>query len=160
MSAYAILSVKTHENDHTLRSSYVEDPIWQRRFTAIWAGCLGLALVLSSPALYRAYLAGRVFPGLFGVREGIREWGYIPAPTIPPKKAVLAKKHRQPLGTPIPFVSFLVWSPLGVGLNVGQSTSSESRLLPVILTFTVPSYRCGALLCHHHRLHLDARTSH
>jgi len=140
-------------------SSYVEDPKWQRRFTAIWAGCLGLALVLSFPILYRAYRAGRVFTGLFGVREGNEERGYVPASTITRKKTVLTKEHRRPFGTLIPFLSFLLWSPLGVGLNVGQSASFESGFLPVVLTFTVPSYRCGALLCRHHRLHLDACTS-
>ena len=95
---------------------------------------MGLALVLSSPILYRAYRAGRVFTGIVGVREDIKERGYVLAPTITRKKAVLAKEHRQLLGTPIPSPSFLLWSPLGVGLNVGQSTSSESRLFPVVLT--------------------------
>jgi hypothetical protein len=118
---------------------------------------LGLALVLSSPILYRAYRAGRVFTGLFGVREGIEERGYVSVPKITRKKTVLAKEHHRPLGTLIPF---LLWTPLGVGLNVGQSALSESRLLPVVLTFTHPSYRCGALLRRHHCLHLDARTSH
>ena len=150
--------MESREND-ILQSSYVEDPKWQRRFTAIWAGCLGLALVLSLPILYRAYRAGRVFTGLFGVREGIEGRGYLTVPTIT-RKTVLASKHRRPLGTLIPFFSFILWSPLGVGLNVGQSASSESTLLPVMLTFTLPSYRCGALLCCHHCLHPDGRDSH
>ena len=120
-----------------------------------------LALVLSSPILYRAYRAGRVFSGLFGVREGFEERGYVPAPTIIRKKTtVLVNEHFQPLGALIPFLSFLLWSPLGVGINVGQSASSESGFSPAVLTFTIPSYRCGPLLCRHHRQHLDARTSH
>ena len=76
-------------------------------------------------------------------------------PKVTRKKTVLAKDRPRPLG---PLMSFLLWSPLGVGLNVGQSTSSESRLLPLVLTFTLFSYRCGALLCRHPCLHLDART--
>jgi hypothetical protein len=95
-----------------------------------------------------------MFTGLFGVREGIEERGYVSVPKFTRKKTVLAKEQ---LGTLIPF---LLWSPLGVGLNVGQSASSESRFLPVVLTFTPPSYRCGALLCRHRCVHLDAGTSH
>jgi ferric-chelate reductase len=90
--------------------------------------------VLSFPALYRAYRAGRVFTGLFGVREGTKERDYTLAPTTAGKDTVLAKEHRRSLCSPISFPSFLFWSPLGVGLNVGQSTSLESRLLPVVLT--------------------------
>jgi hypothetical protein len=101
-----------------------------------------------------------VYTGLFGVREGIEERGYVNVPTIARKKSVLAKEHSRPLGTLIPFLSFLLWSPLGVGLNVGQSASSESGPLAVVLTFTFPSYRCGTLLCRHHCLHLDASASH
>ena len=104
----------------------MEDPKWQRRFTAIWAGCLGLALVLSLPVLYRAYRAGRVFTGFFGVREGIKDRDYIPAPSTAGKETVLSKEHRRPLSFLIPFTSVLLWSPLGVGLNVGQSTSLKS----------------------------------
>jgi hypothetical protein len=98
---------------------------------------LGLALVLSFPTLYRAYRAGRVFTGLFGVREGIEDGGYASVPTIT-RKTVLAKERRRPLATLTPFLSFFLWSPLGVGLNVGQGASSESRLLPLVLTFMLP----------------------
>jgi len=60
-----------------------------------------------------------VFTGFFGVREGIEGQGYVPAPTITRKKT---KEHLRPFGTLIPFLSSLLWSPLGVGLNVGQIT--------------------------------------
>jgi ferric-chelate reductase len=91
--------------------------------------------VLSFPVLYRAYRAGRVFTGLFGVREGTpKERDYTPAPPTAGNETVLAKEHRRPLYSPISFPSFLLWSPLGVGLNVGQSTSLKSRPFPVVLT--------------------------
>ncbi|KAH9966357.1 hypothetical protein BGW80DRAFT_1342341 [Lactifluus volemus] len=73
--------------------SYVEDPKWQLRFTEIWAGCLGLALVLSLPTIFRAWRAGRVSP-VFLVQEYSRKLDFL--------------------------TSLLLRSPLGVGLNLGQ----------------------------------------
>ncbi|KAH9994986.1 iron reductase [Russula compacta] len=99
--------------------SYVEDPKWQRLFTEIWAGCLGLTVVFLLPVLYRAYRVGRAFTSLFGVREDSTTHDYIPAPTPPGKEVTLARKHRGPL---CHLSSLLLWSPLGVGLNIGQIT--------------------------------------
>jgi hypothetical protein len=82
---------------------------------------LGVAVVLSLPALYRAYRAGRAFTGLLGVREGIQGRDYAPATAAPRKET--ATKRRSPLGYLSSFHALFLWCPLGVGLNVGQSMS-------------------------------------
>lgn len=98
-------------------NSYVEDPKWQRRFTEIWVGCLGLAIVLSLPSIYRAFRARRAFIGPFGVWEGR---SYALVPTTSQKEVVLHSKHNKALLRLSIFRSVLLWSPLGVGLNLGQ----------------------------------------
>ena len=108
--------------------------------------------MLSFPVLYRAYRAGRVFTGLFGVREGTKERDYTPAPTAAGKEAVLAKDHRRSLCSVISSPSFLLWSPFGVGLNVGQSTSLEFTPLLVVLTIralvtVVVLYFAAIIIC-------------
>ncbi|KAH9041888.1 iron reductase [Lactarius deliciosus] len=108
-------------------NSYVEDPKWQHRFTEIWAGCLGLAIILSLPSFYRAFRARRVFVGLFGVWEGR---AYAPAPTAPQREVAPSPKHSKALGYLSIFRSVLLLSPLGVGLNLGQ-------ILVVVIYFTV-----------------------
>lgn len=115
-------SVQQNSKLSPQRSSYVEDPKWQRRFTEIWVGCLGLAIVLSLPSIYRAFRARRAFIGPFGVWEGR---SYAPVPTTPQKEAALHSKHNKALGRLSIFGSVLLWSPLGVGLNLGQSAWAE-----------------------------------
>ncbi|KAI0295169.1 iron reductase [Multifurca ochricompacta] len=111
-------------------NSYVEDPKWQRLFTEIWAGCLGLAIVLSLPALYRALRKGRMFTGLFGVWEDIRGQGYVPARVISTKEGVPTQERSRVLDYLTIFRSILLWSPLGFELNLGQ-------VIVVVLYFTV-----------------------
>ncbi|KAH8986463.1 iron reductase [Lactarius akahatsu] len=108
-------------------NSYVEDPKWQHRFTDIWAGCLGLAVILSLPSLYRAFRTRQAFIGLFGVWEGR---AYAPAPTAPQREVAPSPKHSKELGYLSIFRSVLLLSPLGVGLNLGQ-------ILVVVIYFTV-----------------------
>ena len=100
----------------------MEDPKWQRRFTEIWVGCLGFAIVFSLPSIYRAFRARRAFIGPFGVWEGR---SYAPVPTTPQKETAPYPKYNKALGCLIIFRSALLWSPLGVGLNLGQSTLPE-----------------------------------
>ncbi|KAH9169184.1 iron reductase [Lactarius sanguifluus] len=108
-------------------NSYVEDPKWQHRFTEIWTGCLGLAIILSLLPLYRAFRVRRAFIGLFGVWEGR---AYTPAPTAPQREVALSPKHSNVLSYLSIFRSVLLLSPLGVGLNLGQ-------ILVVVIYFTV-----------------------
>jgi hypothetical protein len=111
-------------------SSYVEDPKWQRRYTEIWAGCLCLTVVLSLPTLFRALRAGRVFTDLFGVWEGR---SYMPVPTTHRREVSSAPKHSWTLGFLSSFRPLLLWSPLGVGLNLGQSTLSGLQCFLTVL---------------------------
>ena len=111
----------------------MEDPKWQHRFTEIWAGCLGLAIALSLPSLCRAFHARRAFIGLFGVWEG---HAYAPAPTTPQNEVAPDSKNSRALGYLNTFRSVLLWSPLGVGLNLGQSTSPELQSLRLIYLTT------------------------
>ena len=100
-------------------------PKWQRRFTEIWAGCLGLAIVLSLPSLYYAFRARQVFTGFFDMWEGC---GYAPTPTNSQREVAPDLKHSRALGRLSIFRSVLLWSPLGIGLTVslGGNTTKHN----------------------------------
>ncbi len=85
--------------------------------------------MLSLPSLYRAFRAGRVFTGLSGVSVDIKGHGYVPAPTTPQREAAQGSKNSRAVGYLSAFRSVLLWSPLGFGLNIGQSMSMEFQLL-------------------------------
>lgn len=137
-------------------SSYVEDPKWQRRFTEIWVGCLGLAIVLSLPSIYRAFRARRAFIGPFGVWEGR---SYAPVPTTPQKEVTLRSKNNNALGCLSVSLSVLLWSPLGVGLNLGQSALPKFQSFHIIYLTLATSSRHSDLLHCRCRLHCDTCAS-
>ena len=137
-------------------SSYVEDPKWQRRFTEIWVGFLGLAIVLSLPSIYRAFLARRAFLGPFGVWEGR---SYAPVPTMPQKDVTLHLRNNHVFDFLSVPLSVLLWSPLGVGLNLGQSALPEFQSLHIIYLTLATSSRHSDLLNRRCHLHRDARAS-
>ncbi|KAF9241279.1 iron reductase [Melanogaster broomeanus] len=57
-------------------NSYVEDPIWQGKFTTIWCSILALAIAASVPSLVRSLRNGRSLKGFFGVSEDLHRRGY------------------------------------------------------------------------------------
>jgi ferric-chelate reductase len=81
-----------------------------------WVGCLGLAIVLSLPSIFRALRARRAVTGPFGVWEGR---SYAPVPATPQKEITSRLKNNNAFGYLSTSFSVLLWSPLGVGLNLG-----------------------------------------
>lgn len=108
-------------------SSYVEDPIWQSKFTAIWCSCLGVFLVLSLPSLVHAFKHGRALTGFFGVSEGhgrrysavISEEKTSPSPSQPPQYPSRSRKTATYRDV---CASIPRWSVPYLELNAGQST--------------------------------------
>ncbi|KAI0027920.1 ferric reductase like transmembrane component-domain-containing protein [Vararia minispora EC-137] len=99
--------------------SYAEDPKWQITFTKIWCGCLAAAVGLSAPRFLRAVRRRRAHVDLFGVRddsgrayESVTQLREFPRPKS--KFSEMLAGILRMLG------SVLLWSPLGVGLDVGQ----------------------------------------
>lgn len=111
-------------------SSYVEDPIWQGKFTAIWCSCLGVAIILSFPSLVHALAQGRALAGLFGVSEGSGKIWY---------SAVISEEKTSPSPSPSlsgrrkiaiywdSLVSIRQWSVPYLEFNAGQGTYSTIR---------------------------------
>lgn len=54
----------------TARSSYTEDPKWQKKFTVIWTSVLAFALLLSVPYIVHHFRIGRLYSGL-AIRESL-----------------------------------------------------------------------------------------
>lgn len=104
-------------------SSYVEDPIWQGKFTAIWCACLGAAIIVSVPSLVHALRQGRAFLGFFGVSGGSGKRGY---------SAVISEEKPTPDPSPSTgrkiatywdsLASVRQWSVPYLDLNAGQGT--------------------------------------
>ncbi|KAF8549686.1 iron reductase [Imleria badia] len=102
-------------------NSYVEDPIWQGKFTAIWCAFLGAAILISVPSLVHALRQGRAFPGFFGVSGGSGKRGYsaviseekpIPGPSLTRGRKIATYWDS--------LVSLRQWSVPYLELNAGQ----------------------------------------
>ncbi|KAJ7164427.1 iron reductase [Mycena filopes] len=117
--------------------SYTEDPKWQIRFTAMWCGALGLAILLGAPRAFRLHNMRRSMSGLLGVRvreeyqilladeDGEKGGG---APPVEIQKGNALTTARRVLD------SVRLWSLPGIPLNAGQM-------------FVVAAYAVFALVC-------------
>lgn len=102
-------------------SSYVEDPIWQGKFTAIWCSCLGAAIVISLPSLVHALRQGRALEGFFGVSGDSGKAGYS-AVVSEEKTPAPSRSRGHKIATYWDSViSVRQWSVPYVELNTGQS---------------------------------------
>ncbi|KAG8215360.1 iron reductase [Butyriboletus roseoflavus] len=104
-------------------NSYVEDPIWQGKFTAIWCSCLGAVLVVSFPSLVHALKHGRALVGFFGISGayGRREYSAV----ISEEKTSPSPSQRPSVGRKTAaywnaWASICQWSVLYLDLNAGQ----------------------------------------
>lgn len=99
-------------------SSYVVDPIWQRRFSAIWATFAAVAILVSLPHFIRSLKHGRSLRGLFGVSESLTVQRY----TTIGDAEVKPRTRRRVVSGIIQTISSLFWWSLpGIGLTLGQS---------------------------------------
>ncbi|KAJ6529454.1 hypothetical protein DFH09DRAFT_1250430 [Mycena vulgaris] len=104
--------------------SYVEDPKWQLRFTAMWCAALGLAIVLAAPSAFRWRHLKKSLWGLGGVR--VRgAYGAVPTDEAPAmsreRKQAGGKGRGSALTTAARVVgSARLWSLPGITLNIGQ----------------------------------------
>ncbi|KAH0834213.1 iron reductase [Lanmaoa asiatica] len=107
-------------------NSYVEDPIWQGKFTAIWCSCLGAVLVVSFPSLVHALRRGRALTGFFGVSEGSGKRGYSAVtseekpPSSPSQSSRCPSRSRKMAAYWDAWVSVRQWSVPYLELNAGQ----------------------------------------
>ncbi|SJL02859.1 uncharacterized protein ARMOST_06199 [Armillaria ostoyae] len=100
-------------------NSYVEDPKWQRRFTAIWASCVGAAILYSLPYLVRSVRNRRTWLWFQAIGEDFSAKGiYVPLQQTPPPCSKPAKNRlARIVGT---IGSVTLWTPPLLALNVGQ----------------------------------------
>ncbi|KAK0436227.1 iron reductase [Armillaria borealis] len=100
-------------------NSYVEDPKWQRRFTAIWASCVGAAILYSLPYLVRSVRNKRTWVWFQGIGEDFSAKGiYVPLQQATPPRSIPAKNRLESIvGT---IGSITLWTPPLLALNVGQ----------------------------------------
>ncbi|KAK0491790.1 iron reductase [Armillaria luteobubalina] len=119
-------------------NSYIEDPKWQRRFTAIWASCVGAAILYSLPYLVRSVRNKRTWLWFQGISEDFSAKGiYVPLEqTTPPPSKPAKNRLANIVGT---IGSFTLWTPPLLALNVGQSKLS--------LLFVVLAYFAVVLVC-------------
>lgn len=100
------------------RSSYVEDPKWQRKFSIIWASLAGFAIIVSIPHLLRSFRRGRAFKGFFGVSEQLARKYYYP---VISEEKIPQRSDRRAAGLFRSLGSVTLWSLPGLELNMGQS---------------------------------------
>ena len=106
----------------------MEDPKWQRKFSAVWAAGVGLAIVLSLPRVVRAFRRGRLFTGFFGVRQGAGGGSYVPVGEIPSPSPPIERGKKRVEGWLRTIGSVLLWAPFGTGLDLAQCISRLNNL--------------------------------
>ncbi|KAG1729971.1 iron reductase [Suillus paluster] len=112
------MSAPTVPSSLQIYNSYVEDPIWQRKFTIIWCSGLALAVVVSVPSLILGLRNGRSLKGIAGVSEtnGYRSAYGSDGKKPPP----IRRRSRRLVGAWNALISPTYWSPPKLGLNLGQ----------------------------------------
>ncbi|KAH9914282.1 iron reductase [Fomitopsis serialis] len=114
-------------------NSYVEDPKWQRKFSAIWAAVAGVAILLSLPHLIRSLRHGGALRGLFGVSESIAAQRYA---TIGDADVKPRTRRRTFYGLVETVSSLFWWTVPAVGLTLGQLLLVAGYLVAVIVCIT------------------------
>jgi ferric-chelate reductase len=136
-------------------SSYVEDPIWQGKFTAIWCSCLGAAIIISLPSLLHALTQGRALAGFFGLSEGSGKIWYsavISEEKTPPSPSLSGRRKIAIYWDSL--VSVRQWSVPYLELNAGQGTYSTRIRLPAWLTDLMYfSLHSRSISCDHVGMH-------
>lgn len=107
-------------NAVSARSSYAEDPQWQRKFSIVWASLAGIAILASTPHLLNSVRTGRAFKGFFGISETFA-WKHYSS--MVSQEIIPARGSRSSLGVLKVVGSARLWSLPGLELNIGQSTS-------------------------------------
>ncbi|KAG6377929.1 hypothetical protein JVT61DRAFT_14718 [Boletus reticuloceps] len=116
-------------------NSYVEDPIWQRRFTAIWCSFLGATIIISLPSLVHALRQGRALTGFFGISGGSGRRGYsavMSEEKKPPAPSLSRGRKRAAYWDSL--VSVRQWTVPYLNLNAGQ-------------IFVLAAYLASCLVC-------------
>lgn len=116
------------------RSSYVEDPKWQRRFSAVWAIAAVVAILASLPYFIHSVKNGRAFAGLLGLSEDLHGKHYTP---IAAEEKHPAKKRRRIVAWAESALASLRWSLPGIELSFGQSEYCTSHGIAYPLTLGI-----------------------
>ncbi|KAI0691823.1 iron reductase [Cytidiella melzeri] len=119
-------------------NSYVEDPIWQRKFSIIWASAVAVAVVASLPKLCRAVRIGRTFTGFFGVSETLGS-SYHPVSSSAEKTPLLRRRRSGWLAVAETVASTLRWSLPGLEVDFGQMFVIFGYLITVLVCLTMDS---------------------
>lgn len=108
-------------------SSYVEDPIWQRKFTIIWCSGLAIAVAVSLPSLIISLRQGRVFKGITGISEitGYRSVSSDDNKPLPPPRS---RSSRRLIGAWNALISTTYWSLPKLELNLGQGANRRRHV--------------------------------
>ncbi|KAG0700330.1 iron reductase [Suillus ampliporus] len=111
-------------------NSYVEDPIWQRKFTIIWCSSLALAVAVSVPSLILGLRHGRSLKGIAGISETN---GYRTAYSDGKKPPPTRRRSRRLVGAWNALIAPTYWSPPKLGLNLGQIIVLSAYLAAVLV---------------------------
>ncbi|KAL4246943.1 hypothetical protein ABKN59_007704 [Abortiporus biennis] len=118
-------------------NSYVEDPKWQRKFSAVWTVAFGIALLYNLPHLLRAIRRRRAFTGLFGIWEDLSGSYYTPVNDGHDKKLSQRNGTNKLWGLLTMLLSTLRWSIPGLELSFGQVIIIAGYLATVLICITM-----------------------
>ncbi|TDL19804.1 hypothetical protein BD410DRAFT_773506 [Rickenella mellea] len=121
-------------------NSYIIDPIWQRKFTIIWASALGFSVLFALPRFIKSVRNGSVWNDVTGVLENdAKERGYEPIVQRVTEengqfgsvRMINRIRHR--------LSSLTLWTIPYVGLDAGQIFIITIYFLTLLLTLSIQS---------------------
>ncbi|KAJ8519747.1 hypothetical protein ONZ45_g3357 [Pleurotus djamor] len=104
-------------------NSYVIDPKWQRKFSAIWASCLGAVILFTLPRAFRALRSGQI--DVLGWAFGVREVGGGKYKLMKPNESLRraqppAQRRSWIFGVMDTVASIGLWTAPGIELSLAQ----------------------------------------
>ncbi|THH28732.1 hypothetical protein EUX98_g5458 [Antrodiella citrinella] len=119
-------------------SSYVEDPKWQRKFSAVWAAAAVIAIICSLPYLVHSIRTRRAFTGVFGVSEDVFGKPYAPVSTVAETQPTHRRRGRVAVWAES-VISMFSWTLPGIELTFGQMILVAGYLATVLICITMDS---------------------
>ncbi|KAF9565746.1 hypothetical protein CPC08DRAFT_157968 [Agrocybe pediades] len=119
-------------------NSYVEDPLWQRKFSIIWPSVLAFFVLLAIPHLYHSIRTGRAYSTLLGISEDLTGKDYSVVQVSGSQSDI--KQKRNPVGVVRTFGKLVdkagllfCWTLPGIGLNAGQILLMVGYAITILL---------------------------
>ncbi|KAF7797826.1 hypothetical protein EIP86_009032 [Pleurotus ostreatoroseus] len=125
--------------EFAIYNSYAEDPIWQKKFSTIWAAGLGIAILASLPHLIWSIKTGKAYRGLFGISEDLSGMHYAAMAATLEKEHPGVRKRNKMWALVETCLSVLRWTLPGLEMDFGQMLVVVGYVVAMLICLTKDS---------------------